>query len=355
MSLVERARRWWRGYVTVETAAAEVPPSGKRGAVDHVIILDGTLSTLQPGQEGNAGLLYHLLTQHGARPRHNLHNVYYEPGQQWESWRKGIHIIEGRGVNPQILRAYGWLASHYRAGDRIFLFGYSRGAYAVRALAGMVGRVGLLRHSEATQSAVNLAFRHYMQGGTRPAARDFAAAYCHPNARIRMLGVWDTVKALGLRVPILWRFVSKTHDFPDKYLSDVVDAGFHALAADETRAAFTPEMWDLRPRSTARVQQIWFAGSHGDIGGNIGRYGECRPLANIPLTWMLERAEEMGLKLPEGWQDQFPCDVNAPMVGTWRGFGLWFISRKRRAMLKGPSEALHPSMSQRRARYWWEF
>jgi uncharacterized protein (DUF2235 family) len=355
MSLVERARRWWNGYVTVETAAADVPASGPRGAVDHVIILDGTLSTLEAGQEGNAGLLYHLLTQNGTRHRHALHNVYYEPGQQWESWRKGMHIIEGRGVNPQILRAYGWLASHYREGDRIFLFGYSRGAYAVRALAGMLGRVGLLKHSHTTQSAVNLAFRHYTRGGTSPAAREFVRLYCHPAARIRMVGVWDTVKALGLRVPILWRLVSKVHDFPDKYLPDVADAGFHALAADETRAAFTPELWDSRPNSAARVQQVWFAGAHGDIGGHIGRYPECRTLANIPLTWMLERAEDMGLHLPENWRAQFPCDVNAPMVGTWRGFGLWFMARKRRKIGRDPSEAVHPSLTQRRPHMWWEF
>jgi len=266
-----------------------------------------------------------------------------------------MHIIEGRGVNPQILRAYGWLASHYREGDRIFLFGYSRGAYAVRALAGMLGRVGLLKHSHATQSAVNLAFRHYTRGGTSPAAREFARLYCHPAARIRMVGVWDTVKALGLRVPILWRFVSKVHDFPDKYLSEAVDAGFHALAADETRAAFTHELWDSRPNSTAQVQQVWFAGAHGDIGGHIGRYPECRRLANIPLTWMLERAEDMGLHLPENWRAQFPCDVNAPMVGTWRGFGLWFIGRKRRKIGRDPSEAVHPSLTQRRPPMWWEF
>jgi uncharacterized protein (DUF2235 family) len=355
MSLYERARRWWNGYVTVETAAADVPDIGPRGPVDHVIILDGTLSTLAAGQEGNAGLLYHLLTQNGTRHRHVLQNVYYEPGQQWESWRKGIHLIEGRGVNPQILRAYGWLASHYREGDRIFLFGYSRGAYAVRALAGMLGRVGLLKHSYATQSAVNLAFRHYMRGGTRAAAREFARLYCHADARIRMVGVWDTVKALGLRVPILWRFVSKVHDFPDKYLSVAVDAGFQALAADETRAAFAPELWDSRPAGSARIEQVWFAGAHGDIGGNIGRFPECRPLANIPLTWMLERAEDMGLSLPENWRAQFPCDVNAPMVGTWRGFGLWFISRKRRKIGRDPSESVHPTLTQRRPAMWWEF
>jgi uncharacterized protein (DUF2235 family) len=355
MSLIERTRRWWRGYVTVETAAADIPVGGHRGPTDHVIILDGTLSTLEPGQEGNAGQLYNLLTQNGARRRHILCNVYYEPGQQWEGWRNGIHIIEGRGINPQILRAYGWLACHYVPGDRIFLFGYSRGAYAARALAGMIGRVGLLRRREATQSAVNLAFRHYMRGGTSSAARDFVRLYCHKDARIRMVGVWDTVKALGIRVPILWRFVSKVHDFPDRYLSVVVDAGFHALATHESRTAFAPELWVSRPNESARIEQVWFAGAHGDIGGHIGRYEACRPLANISLTWMLERAEEMGMLLPPKWRARFPCDAGAPMVGTRRGFGLWFIARKRRAIGSDPSEQRHPSLMQRRAHHWWEF
>ncbi len=352
MSVMERARRWWRGHVTVETASADVPVGGGRGRVDHVIILDGTLSTLEPGQEGNAGLLYHLLTEGGAR---HAHNVYYEPGQQWEGWRNGIHLIEGRGINPQILRAYGWLASHYMPGDQIFLFGYSRGGYAVRALAGMIDRVGLLRRQEATQSAVNLAFRHYTRGGTSAAARDFDRLFCHPDARIRMVGVWDTVKALGIRLPILWQFVSRKHDFRDNLLGTCVDAGFQALALNETRAAFRPELWDSRPGPVPKLQQMWFAGAHGDIGGNIGRYADCRPLANIPLTWMLQQAQAMGLNLPANWQDRFPCDVNAPMVGTWRGFGLWFVQRARRIVLRDSSEMIHPSVAQRRAMYWWEF
>ncbi|MDZ7905941.1 MAG: DUF2235 domain-containing protein [Cypionkella sp.] len=352
MSLIERARRWWRGYVTVETSAAEMPLGGRRGPTDHVIILDGTLSTLEAGQEGNAGLLYHLLTEGGARHRHN---VYYEPGQQWEGWRQGIKLIEGRGINPAILRAYGWLASHYIAGDRIFLFGYSRGAYAVRALAGMVGRVGLLRREEATQSAVNLAFRHYMNGAAHPAAQEFNRVFCHPDARIRMIGVWDTVKALGLRLPILWRFVPKQHDFHDHYLGTHVDAGFQALALNETRAAFRPELWATRTGVPQNLHQVWFAGAHGDVGGNIGRYAECRPLANIPLVWMLEQSAQMGLELPPDWREKFPCDANAPMVGTRRGFGLWFMSRARRKLLRDPSEALHDSVAQRRPNRWWEF
>lgn len=352
MSVIERAKRWWSGYVTVQTSTADVAVAAPRGRADHIIILDGTLSTLAKGQEGNAGLLYHLLASGGAAFRHN---VYYEPGQQWEGWRHGIKLIEGRGINPQILRAYGWLASHYMPGDRIFLFGFSRGAYAVRALAGLIGRVGLLKREEATQRAVNLAFRHYMRGGTHPAARDFHRLFCHPEARIRMVGVWDTVKALGIRVPILWRFVSKQYDFRDHYLGAHVDAGFHALALHETRAAFRPELWASRADTDQVLQQVWFAGAHADIGGNIGRFHHCRPLANIPLVWMLERAEDMGLVLPPDWRARYVCDVNAPMVGTWRGFGLWFVARQRRQPLRDLSESMHPSLALRRKHHWWEF
>ena len=352
MSLIERARRWWQGHVKVETTQGDAPVAGARAGRDYIIILDGTMSTLEPGQESNAGLLFHLLTQDGAR---RGQAVYYEPGQQWEGWRGGLKLIEGRGINPQILRAYGWLASRYVEGDRIFLFGYSRGAYAVRALAGLIDRVGLLRRDAATQSAVTEAFRHYSAGGTSPAARDFARLYCHGQARVRMIGVWDTVKALGLRVPVLWRLTSKRHDFRDCYLGGCVDAGYQALALHETRTAFRPELWTSQATGAQPITQMWFAGAHGDIGGNIGRHSACRPLANIPLTWMLERAQDMGLDLPMGWRDRFACDVNAPMVGTWRGFGLWFISRARRPVLRDPSEQVHPSLAQRRAHDWWEF
>ena len=96
-----------------------------RGVVDHVIILDGTLSSLEPGHETNPGLLFKLLHDSGRSVHRTL---YYEPGMQWEGWRHGLAVAQGHGMNSQIQRAYGWLASHYRAGDRVFLFGYSRGA-----------------------------------------------------------------------------------------------------------------------------------------------------------------------------------------------------------------------------------
>ena len=109
--------------------APEPQKGGGRRPVDHVVILDGTMSSLHPGHETNAGLTFRLLREGGRR--HGL-SLYYEPGIQWTSWTQAQDVIQGRGLNRQIRRAYGFLASRYRPGDRIFLFGYSRGAYAVR-------------------------------------------------------------------------------------------------------------------------------------------------------------------------------------------------------------------------------
>lgn len=358
MRLVQKFRHLWRGRAAAQTALLSAPAIGTvRGAVDHVIILDGTMSTLALGRQSNAGLLYHLLTDGGARVQRD---VYYEQGQQWQGLRHVQKIVMGQAVNPQILRAYGWLCSQYRAGDRIYLFGYSRGAYAVRALAGLICRVGLLAHQHATQSNVTLAFRHYQNGGASPAARQFARLYCQPDARIQMLGVWDTVKAIGLRAPLLWRLTPKKHDFRDHHLGASVISGFQALAMHETRRAFAPEMWDSgAAQNTGQraptLLQMWFVGTHADIGGHVGRAYASRPLSNIPLVWMLEHAQHQGLELPQNWRARYPCDVNAPMVGTWRGFGLLFAHRRRRIIGRDPSEHIHPSAAARRANFWWEF
>ena len=311
-----------------------------RGVVDHVIILDGTLSSLQPGQEGNAGLLFHLLAEAGRTAHRTL---YYEPGSQWEGWRNGLDLATGKGLNRQIIRAYGWLASHYREGDRIYLFGFSRGAYAVRSLAGVIDRIGLLQHKHATERAVMLAFRHYQRNPDSVAAKAFGQAFCYGSAPVQMVGVWDSVKALGIRLPLLWMLTDKHHLFHDHRLGKSIQHGFHALAMHETRRVFEPVMWSCPAESLGRVQQVWFRGAHGDIGGMIGNDSAARPLANIPLVWMIESAASVGLALPDGWRARYPCDPAAPMVGTLRGWGMWFLLRRKRVIGRDPSESVHPA------------
>ncbi len=314
-----------------------------------MVILDGTLSSLEPGHIGNAGLLFELLRETGV---HANRRLYYEPGMQWEGWLRGLSLIEGRGVSPQIRRAYGWLASGYRAGDRIFLFGYSRGAYAVRSLAGVIDRVGLLRREHATERAVTLAWRHYERAPHGPAAQAFSRRFCHLEAPIEMVGVWDTVKALGLRLPLLWMLSEDRHAFHSHHLGASIRHGFHALALDETRMAFEPVLWECPPGWEGNVEQVWFRGAHGDIGGQIGGFEPARALSNITLVWMVERAEALGLALPADWRARFPSDVTAPMVGTWRSWGKAFLWRRRRVIGRDRSERLHPTAVQGAASRW---
>lgn len=317
--------------------------------VDHVIILDGTLSTLEPGDETNCGLMLKLLLEDQQR----IHRrVYYEQGLQWEGIRFAVGFLQGRGINRQIRRAYGWLASQYREGDRIFLFGYSRGAFAVRSLAGVIDRVGLVKREEATERAIRQAYRHYRLGPEREVARAFARAHCHLEAPIEMVGVWDTVKALGLRLPLLWMLTDKKNQFHNHHLGSSIRHGFQALALNETRAVFEPVMWDCPPGWEGNVQQVWFKGSHSDVGGQVGTFPAARPLANIPLIWMLERAEAVGLHLPEGWHGRYPCDPDAPMMGTTRGWAKVFLLRRPRVVGRDSSESIHPSAEGERPFSW---
>ena len=163
------------------------------------------------------------------------------------------------------------------------------------------------------------------------------------HAPIEVVGVWDTVKALGLRLPLLWMLTEKRTAFHSPYLGRSIRHGFHALALNETRAVFEPVMWVSPPDWTGNVEQVWFRGAHGDIGGQLGNFEAARPLANIPLVWMLAHAETCGLVLPSGWRDRFPCDPRAPMVGTMRGFGAAFILRRARRIGQDRSEHIHPS------------
>jgi uncharacterized protein (DUF2235 family) len=329
--------------------AAAPKPGVQRGVVDHVIILDGTFSSLAEGMETNAGITFRLLKEKGVVGRRT---VYYEPGLQWEGWRYAAAVAQGHGINPQIRRAYGFLASHYRPGDRIFLFGYSRGAFAVRSLAGVIDRVGLLKREHATERAVRLAWRHYRTDPARPAAQAFARRFCHTDAEVQMLGVWDTVKALGIRLPLLWLLTEQQNAFHNHQLGPAIKHGFHALALHETRSVFEPLLWESSDDWQGNIEQVWFRGAHGDIGGQIGAFTVARPLANMPLVWMLDRAESCGLALPEGWRNRFACDAAAPMIGTNSGWGKLFLLRRRRLVGKDKSERIHPT-AQTEARRWW--
>lgn len=274
--------------------------------------------------------------------------VYYEPGIQWNGWRGTLDVMQGRGINRQIKRAYGVLASRYREGDRIVLVGYSRGAYAVRSLAGVIDLVGVINYNCATERNVTLAYRHYRRGGKGPAAEAFCKKFCLQDVEIEAVAVWDTVKALGIRLPILWRFSEVKHAFHNHALGHSIRHGFQALAMDENRQAYEPVLWSRPELWSGVMEQVWFPGTHGDVGGQLTGYEPARPLSNIPFVWMLKRLQACQVPLPAEWAVRFPLDPEAPSIGRWRGLSKLFLARRARIVGKDPSEAVHRSVAMRR-------
>ena len=339
--LTSKIRDWLRGGHRSQETAGPI-----RGVRTHVIILDGTMSSLEEGMETNAGRTYQLLSEKGGV------SLFYEAGLQFTKWQNAPDIMMGRGINRQIRRAYGFLASRYRPGDRIFLFGYARGAFAVRSLAGVIDRIGLLQAQHATERNIRQAYRHYECDPKAPVVADFAKAFCHDTVEIQMIGVWDTVKALGVRLPLIWKLSDKQHEFHDHRLGASVQNGFHALALNERRSAYQPVMWSTKNGSQGSVEQVWFRGTHGDVGGQIDGQEEVRPLSNIPLVWMLEKAEGCGLEMPQDWKTRFPQDVTAPSIGTWRGWGKMFLARKKRVVGRDASERIHESVPEKVKTRW---
>lgn len=313
--------------------------AGHRGAVDHIILLDGTMGSLHPSQMTSIGMIHNLLR--GSDPRAS---VFYAKGVEWREWREVSEVIMGWGVERQIRRAYGWLASHYRPGDRIFILGYSRGAFAARSLAGLIERVGLVRTEHAMERNIRLAWRYYERRDTGPSvfSTAFRKKFCYAETPIEMVGVFDTVRGLGLKLPFFWLFTDEARVlFHDHHLGASVRHGFHALALDETRSVFEPLLWDSDQSGAGRIEQVWFRGAHGDIGGQLGDFEAARPLANIPLVWMLNRLERRGFAMPEGWRDLFPTNPDAPSLGTWRAWGKMFLLRAPRVVGNDPSEKIH--------------
>ena len=163
---------------------------------------------------------------------------------------------------------------------------------------------------------------------------------------VAFLGVYDTVRALGIRWPILWRFAPMPHPYHSHALGPSTRVARHALALDETREAYAPVLWDVAPE--ARGQRR--GGSRSGFGAPMAMWAGSSmathprvPLANIALVWMLAEAEATGLPLPPLWRTRYITDAEAPASGTRRGAGRLFIARRARKVGLDPSERLHPS------------
>ncbi|BCB18177.1 DUF2235 domain-containing protein [Bosea sp. ANAM02] len=210
----------------------------------------------------------------------------------------------GYGITDNIIDCYAALLCAYRPGDRVFLFGFSRGAYTVRSLGGVLALCGVPGgfaevtrwdgFSEAIQaeevralaaSAVNDVYMIKDATARSEAAAAFRRRHGTQPAPPFFVGVWDTVRALGL--PGIGSLPGR-HKFHDAILNRQVAHGRHVLAIDENRQVFAPELWDEREAPPGQIRQVWFAGVHTDIGGG---YGLKMGLSDLSLGWMIAEAQ----------------------------------------------------------------
>jgi uncharacterized protein (DUF2235 family) len=223
------------------------------------------------------------------------------PQQVFYDWGLGSYhdqIIAGatgEGLHKNIMDDYRYLVHNYAPGDEVFLFGFSRGAYTVRSLCGMLNNVGLVKRPY--EPLIQAAFDHYKRPGKKHApdgdeSKKFRAAHSHPVFKIKFVGVFDTVGAMGIPISFLGLFQDKD-EFYDTKIGPNIEIARHALAIDEQRSDFEPTVW--QPRPMLDLMQVWFAGAHGDVGGGYPRDGDQSALSDNTLSWMISEAKSAGL------------------------------------------------------------
>lgn len=160
----------------------------------------------------------------------------------------------GAGLVNKIKTRYAQIAHVYGAGDDIFLFGFSRGAYTARSLAGMIAICGLPTQN-VDEECVDTAFEAYRDQANRQMLLDSLSGYAMDNAKIKMLGVWDTVGSLG--IPAAWGGIDTVqYGFLDTSLHPDVLNAYQALAIDEQRAQFPPTLWEGQFAAGQTVEQV---------------------------------------------------------------------------------------------------
>ena len=307
------------------------------------LFLDGTWNTVESAT--NVSKLHDNVAARGGGIEQL---AYYDPGVGTGrfQWLRGGAL--GYGLSDNVVQAYHWLKDHYQNGDEIYIFGFSRGAYTARSLAGLIAKCGLLR-STAAIDAETLFARYQRSAEMRPIytlayeadhggrLTDEEAALLEASRRvpIMMIAVWDTVGSLGIPFGNIPGLSRRRFRFHHTRLSNLFAHAYHALAIDEHRAPFAPSLWTRfspkvptppspGPQSTPIVEQRWFIGAHADVGG-----GNPTHLPSAPMHWIAQKAEQAGLAF-----DPLPpigaSDYLAPITDSYHGF-MFGIYRRLKA------------------------
>lgn len=250
--------------------------------------------------------------------------VFYHDGV---GTRQGLDRITGgafgHGIERNIRDLYRFIAYNYTPEDEIFLFGFSRGAFTVRTLAGFMNRVGLV--TKGDDYCVPDLYACY-ESSARDGSPEWAAAFKNvrnprPCPRIKFIGVWDTVGALGAPGFIGQVLNRRRYRYHDIGLNRHIAHAVHAMAIDERRRPFKPNIWSRPTDWQGTLVQAWFAGVHSNVGGGYSPDG----LANEALHWVVEQAEGHGLSFDREFLRPYrPCfnsKLNDSMTCLYRLFG----------------------------------
>jgi len=210
-------------------------------------------------------------------------------------WKKVIDGATGGGLDANIIDAYKFIVWNYEPGDKIYLFGFSRGAYTARSLAGLIRNCGILKNQDLCLIQKAYDFYRDRSDETKPGSAksaEFISENSYPNPEIEFIGVWDTVGALGIPLTIFQLWNRKKYRFHDLELSSIIKHAYQAMAIDERRKLFDVNLWKRSAHAKDEniqqfVEQRWFAGVHCDIGGG---YIE-EQLSDLTLEWMIEKAK----------------------------------------------------------------
>ena len=299
-----------------------------------VICCDGTNSPFG-GVNTNVA---HLFERVGADDAHQYSR--YEPGvgtfgadlfsvNIGRTLGKLLGAAFGYGLKQNLENAYRYVVECYDPGDRLFIFGFSRGAFTARSLASLVDQYGVLDRRDLDQ--VRDQISAYLADETPVhGACSAPIGRCAPH----FVGVWETVGALGLLL--------RLRRFKHNRLSPGVATAVQALAVDERRACFKPTLWDEAALGKNQsVRQVWFAGVHADVGGGY----RDRDLAAITLDWMLEHAERSGLRLQPQGIDRSAGNPAGRMHRSYRA--LWPLLGHHMRAIAADAD-IHVSVRQRR-------
>ena len=330
-------------------------------AKNIVVCLDGTNNQLRAADNTNVVRLFNLLDLKDP----GLQVGYYDPGvgtfSSPSAWSPPARLVSryaglmfGAGLRENLGQAYSFVMSTYEPGDRIFVFGFSRGAYNARALTGMLDVFGVFRSGSQNlvPYAVSAYARQQRRGRDDPdffkGLRVYAQTHSitrNGHTPVHFVGLWDTVKSAGtLTRQLTWPF---TRQLPHAHVIR------HAVAIDEVRRPFAPYLV-YRPSSnhllvdaSQDLKEVWFSGVHSDVGG---MFAEGTRLSDIALKWMADEAVAKGLLVRRiAYADMSKLEGVDP-TGPWHKMSRWWkvLGRGRRQV---PDDALiHASVHERVAK-----